>query len=483
MPTTSASTRSHFIDATSRFVRIRAERSDGVRTESPKLCSPRPVAPGQRFASWLDERSRTRHGSRMKPVAHEGPAYVSSSVGQLLLVLISAAALSCKSSSADRMASRDASADAGMARDSTTVPPIGAEDAGPHDGELDGDAAVFIDAAPGSDALADAGTALDGNAVDGDVQEAGLPSWAPRVCSASLVSRRQATTRWLETACFIPPACSSTGCPLQFRAGSTFGTPATTASLHWLIRALHWGPTPGAACTEHDACGTGRCDGDLGETLSGCSDSRAPRFSACNQDNTFEAPSSDRTLCAIPYPYQISPLEGPRGNSMAVDAQHRLYVVDPFNNRVLRFDDPIGTDAVADAVWGQADFDHRECNQGLARASASSLCTGEPRAFYPNYYFSAGLDVTSDGGTLWVADLGNHRVLRIPTSTRTADLVLGQASMSDSGDACNAVPMPLDRMCKPNAVRFDESTGQLYVLDGDARTARILVFHSPLSTG
>ena len=39
-------------------------------------------------------------------------------------------------------------------------------------------------------------------------------------------------------------------------------------------------------------------------------------------------PARADSLCAIPYPFQISPLEGPRANQMATDAAHNLYVMD-----------------------------------------------------------------------------------------------------------------------------------------------------------
>ncbi|MBN2361367.1 MAG: hypothetical protein JXR83_18090 [Deltaproteobacteria bacterium] len=244
------------------------------------------------------------------------------------------------------------------------------------------------------------------------------------------------------------------------------------------------GSNAGAGCTEHGGCGSdGQCTGplDIG-LIRVIGQPAATGYSACNGDNTREAPASSSSLCAVPYPYQISPLEGPRGNSMAVDSQHRLYVADPFNNRVLRYGDPFASDGIADAVWGQPDFVSRACNQGLSAPTASTLCLGEVDRFYPNYYFSAGVDVSADGNTLWVADLGNHRVLRIPTAGAAADLVLGQGDLASAEANCTP-PYPADRLCKPNAVRFDEQSGKLYVVDGDDIYARLLVFSSPQSNG
>jgi len=243
------------------------------------------------------------------------------------------------------------------------------------------------------------------------------------------------------------------------------------------------GPAAGVACTENSGCAPGSCTGALDAPAALVLGQPAGTGrAACNGDNLHEAPAAADTLCAVPFPHQVSVTEGPRGNSMAVDARHRLYVVDPFNNRVLRFDDPFSSDTSADRVWGQPNFHARACNRGLPGPTAETLCTGEPAAFYPNYYFSAGLDVTPDGSTLWIADLGNHRVLRVPAAAAAADLVLGQDDFASAVSDCTP-PYAPDRLCKPNAVRYDPALDRLYVLDGDAEHARIVVFDHPATNG
>lgn len=250
------------------------------------------------------------------------------------------------------------------------------------------------------------------------------------------------------------------------------------------------GSSAGAACTENSGCAGGTCSGntDRAADLVFGQPSGAGH-AACNHDNTRLAPAGPDTLCAVPFPEQISIAEGPRGNSLAVDNAHGVYVVDPFNNRVLRFDDPFGTalsdpDAAtrADAVWGQPDFVSRRCNQGRDAPGPDTLCTGEVDRFYPNYYFSAGLDVTPDGQHLWVADLGNHRVLRIPTDGSAADLVIGQPNFSTRIAHCTP-PYDTAFLCKPNAVRYDPALDRLYVLDGDGANARVIVWDSPSENG
>ena len=96
------------------------------------------------------------------------------------------------------------------------------------------------------------------------------------------------------------------------------------------VGACSGGAAAGSSCTENSMCGTGRCASTPGlaaDIVLG-QPSGFDR-SSCNHDNTTAAAASATTLCAIPYPFQISPLEGPRGNAMAVDDAHRLYLVDP----------------------------------------------------------------------------------------------------------------------------------------------------------
>ena len=72
-------------------------------------------------------------------------------------------------------------------------------------------------------------------------------------------------------------------------------------------------------------------------------------------------------------------------------------MVDPYNNRVLRFSNastkPSG--AAADGVLGQPDF-----TSGLSATTRSGM-----------YYPGSGPFVDTTG-SLWLADSGNHRVLR-----------------------------------------------------------------------
>jgi len=239
------------------------------------------------------------------------------------------------------------------------------------------------------------------------------------------------------------------------------------------------GPTPGAPCTEHSGCGSG---GSCANNLSRNADlvlgqpSTSDRAS-CNGDNTRRMPASRSALCLAPFPLTVSPAEGPTGGQMAMDSAHNLYVVDLFNNRVLRFDDPFTHDTQPDKVWGQRDFNSRECNQGFASPAADRLCTGNMDDL-PLGFFGGAVDVTPDG-SLWVADLGNNRVLRFPANGTSANLVLGEPDMQ-SNVGCDG---SLSRLCRPVAVRFDPTTNRLYVADGNGEDTRVLVWQNPSTNG
>jgi hypothetical protein len=236
------------------------------------------------------------------------------------------------------------------------------------------------------------------------------------------------------------------------------------------------GSTPGAACTEHSVCGTG---GSCASSLNRNADivlgqpSSSDR-NACNGDATKRAPAARNTLCLTAFPLQVSLQEGPQGGQMATDNAHNLYLVDPYNNRVLRFDDPFTKDNLPDKVWGQSDYTSRECNRGFNAPAADRLCTGDLDNLGIGFY-SAGLDVTADGSAIWVADNANNRVLRIPTSGTSANLVLGQPNMT-TNNGCDGT---LATLCHPNAVRFDPTTNRVYVADGLGANSRVLVFQNP----
>ena len=97
-----------------------------------------------------------------------------------------------------------------------------------------------------------------------------------------------------------------------------------------------------------------------------------------------------------------SSLNNPTG--VAVDSEDNLYVADRSNRRVLKYNTPLTTDAIADLVFGQGSFTKNFCNPGGV-ATASSLCiiTG------------VALDGAQD---LWVADFSNHRVLEYNDSAQ-----------------------------------------------------------------
>ncbi len=139
-----------------------------------------------------------------------------------------------------------------------------------------------------------------------------------------------------------------------------------------------------------------------------------------------------------------------------MDAQGCLWVADSGNHRILRFDNAVHKmDHAADAVLGQAD---------LYATTAGTSRTG--------LSFPSGLAVDS-AGRLWVADSGNHRILRFDHPSQllsggAADAVLGQA------DFTSAVPGGgSTRFTSPSGVWVDPA-GRLWV--SDTGNHRILHF-------
>lgn len=116
-------------------------------------------------------------------------------------------------------------------------------------------------------------------------------------------------------------------------------------------------------------------------------------------------------------------LSSPRGTAFD-PVNGKVYVVDSFNHRVLRFPaaatGQVG--ALPEAVFGQANFTNNLANRGLASPTDSTLHF--PRAAF-----------VDTQGRLWIADGSNNRVLRFDNAAflgngAPASAVLGQANFT-----------------------------------------------------
>ncbi len=207
--------------------------------------------------------------------------------------------------------------------------------------------------------------------------------------------------------------------------------------------------------------------------------------SACNGDSAYQnypirAPATASTLCLLQED-QLSISEGGSGASMAVDSQGNLYFPDFWNNRVLKYNAPLSEDtsagkgdAIADEVWGQADFTGILCNRGLAQPAANTLCF----SWGNSNNWTAGVDIDSQDN-LWIVDSGNNRVLRFNNTSgsisKTPSLVLGQSNYTSATSGST-----LSKLRDPNAVRVNDD-GVVYV--SERYNNRILKFSPPLTNG
>ncbi len=143
---------------------------------------------------------------------------------------------------------------------------------------------------------------------------------------------------------------------------------------------------------------------------------------------------------------------------VAFDSYGRMFVAEEGNNRILIFDSPL-FDQVADTVIGQANFTSSSANRGFG---ADSNTLNAPR--------SLAFDAQ---GRLFVADLGNHRVLIFdsPANDGSADTVIGQTTFSGSSEAATT-----RGLAKPAGMAFD-AQGRLYVCEVDSH--RIVIFDTP----
>ncbi len=142
-----------------------------------------------------------------------------------------------------------------------------------------------------------------------------------------------------------------------------------------------------------------------------------------------------------------SKLYAPSG--VAVDpTTGKLFVVDRYNNRVLRWDseEKMINGSSAEVVFGQSDFN----------SSASGLSASK---------FNDPLRVFVDSsGSLWVSDYLNNRVLKFDSASfrsngSSADVVLGQSDFTTNSSGTSA-----NKMRGPVGV-FIDGNGRLWVTD------------------
>lgn len=166
-----------------------------------------------------------------------------------------------------------------------------------------------------------------------------------------------------------------------------------------------------------------------------------------------------------------------------VDESGNLWVTDAFNNRVLKFNNPVTDDGVADLVIGQADFTSDLGNFGVFEdyASADSI-------LFPGR-------VLVRGGDVYVADSGNSRVLHYSNPTQNkpfADVVFGQLddftrlvkNIAEGAACVNGADTPCgpptaDNLYNPIGLALD-ADGNLYIADWNNH--RVLRFDDPLNT-
>jgi sugar lactone lactonase YvrE len=156
-------------------------------------------------------------------------------------------------------------------------------------------------------------------------------------------------------------------------------------------------------------------------------------------------------------------LQSPVG--LFVDAAGNLWVADNGNNRVLRYanNSALVTGNAASQVIGQSLLTLKEANRGAATPAANSI--------------NSPYGLCANGTTLWIADYGNHRILRFNNASSlgngaAASGVLGQANFT-SGSANRGGNIAANTINSPGGVSVD-SEGRLYVCD--SFNNRLLIF-------
>ena len=157
---------------------------------------------------------------------------------------------------------------------------------------------------------------------------------------------------------------------------------------------------------------------------------------------------------------------------LSTDSNGNLYVADGYNNRVLEYNEPVGTcstcDTVADRVLGQG----TATNFTSSTANFSGVSAGgfdDP--------FAVGVDPSD---RLWVSEMGNGRILEFdtPLTTLVANRVIGQTNftsgLSNGGGSTSASGVD-----KATGIAFD-SANNLYM--SETGNERALEYNNPITT-
>jgi uncharacterized protein (TIGR03437 family) len=208
-----------------------------------------------------------------------------------------------------------------------------------------------------------------------------------------------------------------------------------------------------------------------GETRLYIADTMNSRVLAWSDLASYNLGDSPALVLGQPGPQYTRPmgigskgLNAPLG--LAVDHAGNLYVADYGNNRVLRFPAPFANRANVepDAVYGQPNF-----TTTSSRVSSAALY--QPRAV-----------AFDSAGNLWVADSGNHRVLRFAAAALNniappdADVVIGQPDFT-SNAANRGASVSGSTLNMPAGLAFD-AKDNLYI--SDFNNTRVLRFSGPL---
>jgi sugar lactone lactonase YvrE len=172
-------------------------------------------------------------------------------------------------------------------------------------------------------------------------------------------------------------------------------------------------------------------------------------------------PAAEAGLGLCPYDEAGGSDNPPPGGGLALDQDGNLYLADTYNHCVRRIS------AGSDGLIGSGD-PSEELIETVAGDCGSAGFDADPAP--AKLLLRTPRDIEVQGGTLYIADSGNHVVTSIALDSGSAERLVGTGEAGDAGEGSEPLAAPLRQ---PYGIALDDA-GNLFIADTLNHRVRVL---------